>query len=151
MKTKKDLFESLKLLLVNNLKEIKQLKNSVEKCKDKNNDQFMDFVLGIIEVMDTYERAEELIIERGLNKDKNSKFIINRFSSVNKKLQSLLKKNGVTKLEFPENKLLIGFCKVIDTEPDSNLPNDTIIEIVRNGYIRGKEPIREAEVIIVKN
>jgi molecular chaperone GrpE (heat shock protein) len=40
---------------------------------------------------------------------------------------------------------------VIDTEPDSNLPNDTIIEIVRNGYIHGKELIREAEVIIVKN
>lgn len=151
METKKDLFETQKLLLVNNLKEIQQLKKLLEKCKLANKDQFMDFVLGIIEVIDTYEKAEELIIERGLNKDKNSKFIINRFNSVNKRLLKLLQKNGVTRLEFPENRLLVGFCKVIDTEPDSNLPNDTIIEIVRNGYIHGKEPIREAEVIIVKN
>jgi len=151
MKTKNDLFEIQKLLLVNNLKEIKRLKNSVEKCKLENTDQFMDFILGIIEVIDTYEIAEELIVERELNKDENSKFIINRFKSVKKMLLRLLKKNGVTRLEFPENSLLIGFCKVIDTEPDPNLPNDTIIEIVKNGYIHGKKLIREAEVIIVKN
>ena len=151
MKTKNDLFETQKLLLVNNLKEIQQLNNSVEKCKLENTDQLMDFILGIIEVIDTYEKAEESIIERELNKDENSKFIINRFNSVNKRLLKLLQKNGVTRLEFPENRLLIGFCKVIDTEPDSNLPNDTIIEIVKNGYIHGKKLIREAEVIIVKN
>ena len=151
MKTKNDLFEIQKLLLVNNLKEIKRLNNSVEKCKLENTDQFMDFILGIIEVIDTYEIAEELIVERELNKDENSKFIINRFKSVKKMLLRLLKKNGVTRLEFPENSLLIGFCKVIDTEPDPNLPNDTIIEIVKNGYIHGKKLIREAEVIIVKN
>ena len=61
------------------------------------------------------------------------------------------KKFGITKIDFPENKLIVGLCKVIDTEPDNKLPNDTIIEIVRNGYIHGKELIREAEVIIVKN
>jgi len=151
MKTKNNIFEIQKLLLVNNLKEIKRLKNSLEKCKLEHTDQFVDFILGIIEVIDTYEKAEESIIERELNKDKNSKFIISRFNSVNKSLLKLLKKNGVTKLEFPENRLLVGFCKVIDTEPDPNLPNDTIIEIVRNGYIHGKKLIREAEVIIVKN
>lgn len=151
MKTENDIFETQKLLLINNLKEIQQLNNSVEKCKLENTDQFMDFILGIIEVIDTYEKAEESIIERELNKDENSKFIINRFNSVNKKLLKLLQKNGIIRLEFPENRLLIGFCKVIDTEPDSNLQNDTIIEIVRNGYIHGKNLIREAEVIIVKN
>jgi len=150
MKTKNDLFEMQKLL-INNLKEIIKLKNSVKNCKEENTDQFMDFILGIIEVIDTYEKAIELIVERELNKDENSKFIINRFNSVNKTLLKLLKKNGVTRLEFPENRLLIDFCKVINKEPDSNLPNDTKIEIVRNGYIHGKKIIRKAEVIIVKN
>ena len=134
-----------------NLKTIKQSRILAEKYKLEKQDQFLDLVIGIIEVIDTFEKSQDAINERNLNKDDNSQRIINRFISVLKKLHKLLQKNGVTKLEFPENRLMIGFCKVIDTEPDSNLSNDTIIAIVRNGYIHGKELIREAEVIIVKN
>ena len=147
----KDIFENQRLLLIDHLKEIQHLQNSIEKNKLEKIDQFTEMILGIIEVIDTYEKADEAITERNLDKDDNSKFVINRFKSVNKRLFKLLQKFGVTKLEFPENRLLVGFCKVIDTEPDSNLPNDSIIEVVRNGYIHGKELIREAEVIIVKN
>jgi len=145
------LFSDQKAELTDNLKNIQQLHNLTEKYKLEIQDQFLDLIIGIIEVIDTFEKSEEAINERNLNADENSQKIINRFTSVLKKLHKLLQKNGVTKLEFPENRLMIGFCKVIDTEPDSNLTNDTIIEIVRNGYIHGKELIREAEVIIVKN
>ena len=145
------LFSDQKAELTVNLKNIQQLHNLTEKYKLEKQDQFLDLIIGIIEVIDTFEKSEEAIIERNLNTHENSQKIINRFTSVLKRLHKLLKKNGVTKLEFPENRLMIGFCKVIDTEPASNLPNDTIIEIVRNGYIHGKELIREAEVIIVKN
>jgi hypothetical protein len=75
METNNDLFETQKLLLINNLKEIQQLQNSIEKFKLENKDQFIDFILGIIEVIDTYEKAEESIIERELNKDENSSLI----------------------------------------------------------------------------
>jgi molecular chaperone GrpE len=145
------LFSDQKAELTDNLKNIQQLHNLTEKYKLEKQDQFLDLIIGIIEVIDTFEKSEEAINERNLNADENSQKIINRFTSVLKKLHKLLQKNGVTKLEFPENRLMIGFCKVIDTEPDSDLANDTIIEIVRNGYIHGKELIREAEVIIVKN
>ena len=145
------LFSDQKAELTDNLKKIQQLHNLTEKYKLEKRDQFRDLIIGIIEVIDTFEKSEKVIIEKNLNTDENTQKIINRFTSVLKKLHKLLQKNGVTKLEFPENRLMIGFCKVIDTEPDSNLSNDTIIEIVRNGYIHGKESIREAEVIIVKN
>ena len=145
------LFSDQKAELTDNLKNIQQLHNLTEKYKLEKQDQFLDLIIGIIEVIDTFEKSEEAINERNLNADEDSQKIINRFTSVLKKLHKLLQKNGVTKLEFPENRLMIGFCKVIDTEPDSNLTNDTIMEIVRNGYIHGKELIREAEVIIVKN
>jgi molecular chaperone GrpE (heat shock protein) len=145
------LFSDQKAELTDNLKNIQQLHNLSEKYKLEKQDQFLELIIGIIEVIDTFEKSEEAINERNLNADENSQKIINRFTSVLKKLHKLLQKNGVTKLEFPENRLMIGFCKVIDTEPDSNLTNDTIIEVVRSGYIHGKELIREAEVIIVKN
>lgn len=145
------LFSDQKAVLTDNLKNIQQLHNLTEKYKLEKQDQFLDLITGIIKVIDTFENSEKAINERNLNIDDNTQKIIERFTSVLRRLHRLLKNNGVTKLEFPENRLMVGFCKVIDTEPDPNLPNDTIIEIVKNGYIHGKKPIREAEVIIVKN
>ncbi len=137
--------------LTDQLTENQNLRNLVEKLKIEKKDQFIYLILGIIEVIDTFESAERSIKEKKLNKDEDSQKIIDRFASVNKRLTKLLQKDGVTKIEFPENRLIIGYCKVIDTEPDLKLPNDTILEVIRNGYIHGKELIREAEVIIVRN
>ena len=71
--------------------------------------------------------------------------------TIQKKLLSLLQKHGVTKIEFPDNRLIVGLCEVVETEADSNRKNDEIISIIRNGYIRGKELIRPAQIIVVKN
>ena len=145
------LISDQKAELTDNLKTIQQLHNLTDKYKVEKQDQFLNLILGIIEVIDTFENAEKAINERNLNTDDNSQRIINRYTGVLNRLNNLLQRNGITKLEFPENRLIIGFCKVIDTEPNSILANDTIIDVVRNGYIHGKELIREAEVIIVKN
>lgn len=147
----KDLVKSQEDELTTRLQEIQQLRNLAERCEIEKKDQFREFVLGIIEVIDTFEKAEEAIKERNLNSTEESSKIINRYNSVMKKLNKLLQRNGVSKLEFPDNRLIVGFCKVVDTEPDPSLQNDSIIEIIRNGYIHGKESIREAEIIIVKN
>lgn len=146
-----NLLNEQKADLTNNLIEIQQLKNQLEKNQQEKKDEFLSLITGIIEVIDTFEKSEEAIIERNLNTTDDTQKIMNRFNSVSKRLHKLLQKNGITKLEFPDKRLIVGYCKVIDTEPDSKLENDTIIEVVRNGYIHGKELIREAEVIIVKN
>lgn len=49
------------------------------------------------------------------------------------------------------NRLIVGLCEVVETEADSNRRNDDIISVIRNGYIRGKELIRPAQIIVVKN
>ena len=133
------------------LREIVSLKNNIDELENEKKDQFKKLILGIIDVIDSFERAEEGLIEKQLNKTDEVFKTMQRYKLVLKKLQNLLSIHGVTKLEFPENKLIIGFSKVIDTEPDSNKKNDEIISIVKNGYIKGKELIRDAEIIIVKN
>ena len=134
-----------------NLIEIVDLKNKLESSIQEGHDLFLNIVLDIIDVIDTFEKAEEVILDKGLGKAEGGSKIMERYKSVNKKLNNILHKHGITKIEFPENRLIVGFCKVVDTEPDPAYPNDTIISIVRNGYHRGKELIRESEVIIVKN
>lgn len=141
----------LESLLTEQLRSINELNNRVEIKENEKQDLFKELALGIIDIIDTFERVEESFMEKGLDKQGEASKIINRYNTVQKKVLNLLNKHGITKLEYPENKLIVGFSKIVDTEPDSNKKNDEIITVVRNGYIRGKELIREAELIVVRN
>ncbi len=140
----------LKNKISDNLSEVLELKTSLKNKELEKQDLLKEFFLAIIEVVDSYENKENSLLEK-IPSDSECIKIINSFAAIKKKLLNLLLKYGVTKVEFPENKLIIGFSKVVGTEPDPTKKNDSIISIVRNGYIRAHEVIREAELIIVKN
>ena len=148
MKKEKDEIESI---ITNQLIKINSLKNEIESKELEKNDMFREIILGIVDIADTFERVEEGLLDRGLNKNVESIKVQERYKSVHKRVLSLLSKYGVTKLEYPDNRLIVGFSRIVETEPDSARRNDEIISIVRNGYIRGSELIREAELIVVKN
>jgi molecular chaperone GrpE (heat shock protein) len=113
-------------------------------------DLMKEFFLGVIKILDSFETKEDNLKER-YSEDEMAQKTIKSYSSIKKQLLNLLSKHGVTKLEFPENRLIVGFSKVVETEPNSDKKNDEIISIVKQGYIRGNELIREAELIVVKN
>lgn len=140
----------LKHKISSTLNEILELKNSIKQKEIEKQDLTKDFLLGIIEIIDSFENKERSLLEK--NQDiPESKKVIDNFGIIKKKMLNLLSRHGVTRIEFPENRLIVGFTKVIGTEPDITRKNDFIISIVRHGYIRGHELIREAELIIVKN
>jgi molecular chaperone GrpE (heat shock protein) len=85
------------------------------------------------------------------NKVDEAKRAVSKFKIVHRKLVGLLREYGITKIEFPDNRLIVGLCEVVETEADSQKKNDEIISVIRNGYIRGKELIRPAQIIVVKN
>lgn len=140
----------IELLLKKGLTENLELKNKVKEKDLEKQDLMKDFFLSVIKIIDSFESKEENLTEKYINNSEAEK-VIQSYSSIKKQLLNLLSKYGVTKLEFPENRLIVGFSKVVDTEPDQTKKNDTIIGVVKNGYIRGSELIREAEIIIVKN
>jgi molecular chaperone GrpE (heat shock protein) len=137
--------------LIENLRVIAELKNELNKKEEEKQDMLREFALNIIDVLDSFERIEESLIEKGIKNVQEGETAISRFSTIYKKLISSLSRQGVTKIEFPDNRLIVGLCEVIDTEPDINRRNEEIVAIVRNGYIRGKILIRSAQVIVVKN
>jgi len=147
----KNTFIELENILIQNLRLSNSLKNEVEKKDIEKHDQLKDLALGIIDILDSFDRIEESIIEKGLDKNEDANKISTRYKTIQKKLLNILQKNGITKIEFPDNRLLVGFCEVMETEADSTRKNDEIISIVRSGYIRGKELIRAAQIIVVKN
>ncbi len=137
-------------ILIADKKQIVDLKKEIKDLKNEKQDLMKDFFLSIIKIIDSFESKEENLTEKYISNTDAEK-IIQSYRSIKTQLLNLLSKYGVTKLEFPENRLIVGFSKVVDTEPDQTKKNDTILEIVKNGYIRGSELIREAEIIIVKN
>jgi molecular chaperone GrpE len=120
----------------------------LEKTQDKKIDEiFCEFLT----VIDTFEKAEQSIKERYLDKDENAKKAINRLLNAKKKALFVLEKYNVKKVMFEGNKSVEELCEVSDTEPDSNRETGDIVSIEKQGYTRQGHLIRPAEVIIVKN
>lgn len=119
-----------------------------EKSQDKRIDEiFCEFLA----VIDTFERAEQTIKEREMDKDDNTQKAINRLLNAKKKALFVLEKFDVKRIEFENNKSVEELCEVSDTEPDSNRETGDIVSIEKQGYTRQGHLIRPAEVIIVKN
>ena len=146
-----DSIKELENIIIQNLQTANNLKNEVERKENEKRDQLKDISLGIIDILDSFESVEESLNEKGLAKNEEASKTMNRYKTIQKKLLNLLKKYGITKIEFPDNRLIVGLCEVVEKEPDSNRKNDEIISVVRSGYIRGKELIRAAQIIVVKN
>ena len=119
-----------------------------EKSQDKRIDEiFCEFLT----VLDTFERAEQTIKERELDKDETTKKAINRLLNAKKKALGVLEKFNVQKIEFENNKSIEELCEVADTEPDPGRETGDIVSIEKQGYTRQGHLIRPAEVIYVKN
>ena len=119
-----------------------------EKSQDKRIDEiFCEFLT----VLDTFERAEQTIKERELDKDETTKKAINRLLNAKKKALGVLEKFNVQKIEFENNKSIEELCEVADTEPDPDRETGDIVSIEKQGYTRQGHLIRPTEVIIVKN
>ena len=113
-----------------------------EKSQDKKIDEiFCEFLT----VLDTFDRAEQTIKERELDKDENAQ------KAIKKKALGVFEKYNVQKIEFENNKSVEELCEVADTEPDPSRETGDIVSIEKQGYTRQGHLIRPAELIIVKN
>lgn len=147
----KESIRELEQLIIQNLQSNSLLKNEVEQKENEKHDLLKEVSLKIIDVIDSFENSAEWVAENDFDKVEEARKTVSKFKIVHRKLLGLLKSYGVTKIEFPDNRLIVGLCDVVETEADSNRKNDEIISIIRNGYIRGKELIRPAQIIVVKN
>ena len=117
------------------MKEVITLKNEKEQII-KSHEQAMDDVFyDFITVIDTFERSEQIIKEKGYEQIDEASKSIRRLLNAKKKALAVLEKYSVQQI----------------TEPDPSRNNGDIISIEKVGYTRKGRVIRPAEVIIVKN
>ena len=85
--------------------------------------------------------------------DKESRSILRRAESLPLCQDGLLESRSAVPLEFPDGQALMEYCKIIETRTDDTLADETIVAIVKKGYLdkqRGRA-LRKAEVITVRN
>lgn len=127
------------------------LRNQLDELKKSQYKRIDEIFCDFLTVIDTFERAEQTIKERELDKDETTRKAINRLLNAKKKALYVIEKYGVKRIEFENNESIDEFCEVLDTEPDSNKKTGDIVSIEKQGYTRQGHVIRPAEVIIVKN
>lgn len=133
------------------LRENQIVKNEQEETLKDQERKIDDIFCEFLTVIDTFERAEQTIAERGLVQDENAQKAVNRLLNAKKKALHVLEKFNVKKIEFENNHSNEDLCSVADTEPDPSRQTGDIVSIEKEGYMRNGHLIRRAEVIIVKN
>lgn len=147
MDLKKELTDEFSNLQKENL----TLKNQLEELQKSQEKRIDEIFCEFLTVLDTFERAEQTIKERELDKDETAKKAVNRLLNAKKKALFVLEKYDVNIIKFENGKSVDELCEVSDTEPDPTRETGDIVSIEKQGYRRAGHLIRSAEVIIVKN
>jgi molecular chaperone GrpE (heat shock protein) len=130
---------------------------SLKRDMDLQAQRFIDretaLLSGLFDVMDAFEALEANLESRKASLDKPARMLGKNIGSIHKKLTRTLKSNGIDKITFQNNTAVMTQCKILETKPDPDLADETLLEIVKNGYINTDDGsiLRKAEVITVRN
>lgn len=137
--------------MAESLNTIVTLQNEKELLKKEHEKELDEIFTEFLTVIDTFEKSEAAIKERGLDQDENAQKVIKRLLNAKRKAISALEKFNVNKIEFNDGMVDDEVCATVDTEPDANRKNGEIVSIEKDGYTRKDHLIRRAEVVIIKN
>ena len=146
-----DLKLTIEKKMAESLRQIVTLNNEKEQMSKDHQKRIDEIFTEFLIVLDTFEKSESIIKERGLDQDENASKAIKRLLNAKKKTLSVLEKFNVKKIEFEDGMVDDDICTTVEIEPDSNRKNGEIISVEKNGYMRNGHLIRRAEVVVVKN
>ncbi|NEX22978.1 nucleotide exchange factor GrpE [Thiorhodococcus mannitoliphagus] len=121
------------------------LSTELDAYKRKTQDNETDLFLDLVGVLDAFENLFNNLSLDTL--DKSTKRAFKSVGAIQRKLTRLLEARGIARLEFPDGRAQVGRCKVIETRATDEVEEGTILAVVRNGYRRGEQVLRPAEVI----
>lgn len=109
-----------------------------------------DLYLELLEVADALEILLEYLEK---NPEPNQEFIQRlprSVGAVQRKFLSILGKRQVSPIELQDTQPDFNFCRVVDREVRTDIPEQTITRIVRRGFKLGENILRPTEVITSK-
>lgn len=146
-----DIKPAIEEKMAESLRQIVTLQNEKEQAEKNHEKELDDIFAEVLTVIDTFQKSEAIIKERGLDQEGNASKAVKRLLNAKKKALSVLEKFNVKRIEFPSGMVDDDLCTTVETEPDSSRENGEIISIEKDGYTRNGHLIRRSEVVIVKN
>lgn len=143
----------LKQTLISFQRTIVQLNQELRSREDNYREKEKNFWLNVMDILDACDRLYEYIEDKKESFDKPALKVAASFNSIRNKTNRFLKSNQIIPITFEQNKASRELCKVIETRPDETLDNETILTILKTGYLdaNSNTVLRKAEVITVLN
>ena len=126
------------------------LKHRIEQQAKTQQDGVDEMLADFLQIIDTFDWAQETIKQRGLDQSQISMRAITRLLEAKKKTLELLEKYGVKQVTFPNGIYDENTCVVVGQERDSSKKAGTVIEVQKEGFVRDGRVLRAAEVVIVR-
>lgn len=143
----KKIEEEITLIKRENLKQ----KNDMDEMLLNNERNIDELVSEFIKVIDSFDKSETVVKEKGLDQEENAQKAIKRMLQPKKVATTILEKFDVHKIDILGKQVNEDICTIVETEPDPEKEDGIVITIEKEGYIRGTRLIRRAEVVVVKN
>ena len=118
----------------------------IQAQQDSTDEMLADF----LQIIDTFDWAQETIKQRGLDQSQISMRAITRMLEAKKKTLELLEKYGVQMVTFPDGMYDEKTCIIVGQERDSSKKPGTVIAVQKEGFVRDGRVLRAAEVVVVR-
>ncbi len=127
------------------------LNNWISTQEQSSDNQVGEMCKDFLQVLESFEWAEDTIHERGLDQSRISTGAIQYLLTAKTKLLEVLERYGVKKVEFNNDMMDASKAQIVGTEPDEEKEDGVVLRIKRDGFIRKDKLLRKADVILVKN
>jgi len=151
--TMKEKTEYLKQKFIDFQRKIADQKHELAQQQDHFKQREESYYKSLFEVLDAFENIEATLESKKSELDKTSKMLGRNIRSIHKKTKRLVRSAHIVPIEFPDERAVMSLCKVVETRSDPEFEDETIISIVKNGYVKGEDGtvLRKAEVVTVLN
>jgi molecular chaperone GrpE len=122
-----------------------------KEIKDARQYAVSGFARDVLTVSDNLRRALDALPEDDRkNADAGTASLIEGVEMIERDLLNQLEKNGVTKLEPEGQKFDPNFHQAMFEIPNTEVPNNTVVQVVQAGYVIGERVLRPAMVGVSK-
>ena len=127
------------------------LKQKIRQEKQSKEVEMSAFLLELLEVIDSLERLLESFETNDTSSTEYYQRLHRVIGFIYRKLLNILAKQGIEPIETEEGQLLdIALCRVVSSLETTDLPNGSLVTLIKRGYFYKKNVLRSAEVIVAK-
>lgn len=114
-------------------------------------DELKQILLDVIEVDDAFERILKAAGDFEDKMERSTKRWIANFRAIRRQLQRVLSHHGVIEIETLDQTFDPRWHSVYELVRNPQESDETIVELVKRGYVWRNSVLRRAEVVVVRN